>query len=245
MLIDLLGLDNYVSYNIKIAELIGLHCAIYLSELMNINEKAVRKSALSNDYFTVDRAYIQKRTTLDKSEQISLDKTLIELGILKVDEERNNVLQLNLSVLISLLNDNNENIVSDLKEMKKALDKSSKKSGTKIQQSCEQMKSYIETDNPELYSAYCEWIDAVFAKLKWMSKKSVIVAQKTIDEFSNRDLDIALSVLELATANGYKDVTWAIKLYKENYEPIYRIKYSKNNSSKESDKKVELSEEVF
>lgn len=244
MLIDLLGLDNYVSYNIKVAELLGLHCAIYISELMNINEKAVRKSAMSNDYFTVDRKYIERRTTLSKAEQLSLDKVLIDVGILKVSDEKNNILQLNLSVLISLLNDNNENIVSDLKDMKKALDKFSKKGKTKDQQTCEVMKSYIETTNPELYMAYCEWIDAVVAKLHWMSKKAVVVAQQMIDDFSNRDLDVALKILELATVNGYKDVTWAIKLYKDNFEPSYRIKYSRNQRVEEQ-KNVELSEEVF
>ena len=32
MLLDLLSLDNYVNYNIKVAELLGLHTAIYLSK---------------------------------------------------------------------------------------------------------------------------------------------------------------------------------------------------------------------
>ena len=58
MLLDLLSLDNYVSYNIKVAEILGLHAAIYLSELMNINDKAIRKSKTKDNFFTVDRKYI-------------------------------------------------------------------------------------------------------------------------------------------------------------------------------------------
>ena len=48
MLIDLLSANNYVNYNIKVAELVGLHPAIYLSELMNIQSKAEKKNMLLN-----------------------------------------------------------------------------------------------------------------------------------------------------------------------------------------------------
>jgi hypothetical protein len=51
VLIELLSTSNYVSYNIKLAELLGLHAAIYISELMNINDKAIRKNKLNDNYF--------------------------------------------------------------------------------------------------------------------------------------------------------------------------------------------------
>ena len=66
MLIELLSTSNYVSYNIKLAELLGLHPAIYISELMNINDKAIKKDKLEDDYFTLVRSYITARTTLDE-----------------------------------------------------------------------------------------------------------------------------------------------------------------------------------
>ena len=40
MLIDLIRTDNYVSFNVQLAHIVGLHAAIYLSELLNINSKA-------------------------------------------------------------------------------------------------------------------------------------------------------------------------------------------------------------
>lgn len=244
MLLDLLSLDNYVNYNIKIAEMLGLHEAIYLSELMNINEKAVRKAKVTDNYFTVDRKYITKRTTLSKDEQISIDKKLTELGILKYNVEDNNILILNIGLLISLLNGDTEFEKVNLP----ITAKKSTKRKTKEEQSKEEMKTYIEVTNSELYDAYCEWIDAVFAKLHWMSRKSVEVAQKSIDEASGRNLDIALKILEIATVNGWKDVSYAIKKYKEDYEPSYRIKYAKQAPQpiiSEQRNDNDLSEEVF
>ena len=77
-----------------------------------------------------------------------------------------------------------------------------------------------------------------------MSAKSVKVGQKLVDEASGRDLDIALKIIEIATVNGYKDMTWAVKTYKENYELNYRLKYSKNKISNQKEK-ISLDEEVF
>lgn len=244
MLIDLLGMDNYISFNIKLAEILGLHTAIYLSEIMNINEKAVRKSKMDNDFFIIDRNYITKRTTIDRNEQLQIDKDLCDLGILTVKEENNCSIQLNLSVIISLLSGENE---AEIKSIKESVKKNkTKKRVTKEQQACDAMKTLIETNNTELYEAYCDWIDAVYAKLHWMSKKAVLFGQKLVDETSNRDLDVALKILELATVNGYKDMTWAVKLYKDNYEPSYRVvNNSTDNYNKMESNIVEVSEEVF
>lgn len=244
MLIDLLSMDNYVSYNIKVASLLGLHQAIYLSELMNINEKAVRKSKTNNNFFTVDRKYITQRTTLSREEQLSIDKFFLDIGLLKVDESCNNTMTLDIAVLTTLLSGDNESIVSDLKQMQKSTKKLNSNSKlTKEQQQCELMKTYIETTNPELYAAYCDWIDSVYAKIHWMSKKAVQLGQKLVDETSNRDLDIALKIVEIASVNGWKDMTWAVKTYKENYEPTYRIKSVKQEEVQRSE--TSLSEEVF
>ena len=103
MLIDLLGMDNYVQYNIKLAEILGLHPAIYISELLNINGKAVRKDKITNDSFIVDRDYICKRTTLSKEEQKEIEKILLNLGILAKSKDNDNALTLDITILTSLV----------------------------------------------------------------------------------------------------------------------------------------------
>lgn len=239
MLIDLLSMDNYISFNIKIAQILGLHSAIYLSELMNINEKALRKAAMADNFFTIDRKYIADRTTISKDEQLKIDKSLSELGLLKVDENCNNTLTLNLAVLTNILN--SEEV--DLDAVKKLNEKLSKpKKSTKKEQEKEIMKNYIKTTNTELYDAYCDWIDSVYAKLGWMSKRAVEVGQKLVDETSDHNLDVALKIVEIAAINGWKDMQWAIKNYKDTYELNYRVKHSRNATPVTSQ---DLSEEVF
>lgn len=66
MLIDLLSMSNYVNYNVKVAQILGLDAAIYVSELLNINDKALHKNKVKGEYFTIDRMYIQSRTTFDE-----------------------------------------------------------------------------------------------------------------------------------------------------------------------------------
>lgn len=243
MQLDILGTNNYSSFNIKLAELIGLHEAIYLNQLININHKAIEKKKIDNDFFTVDRKYIRQRTTIDRNEQLRLDKALSDLGILSIDEQNNCKLKINLSVILSILDaDQNSGTVLALQDIKL----SKPKKETKEQQACNAMKALIETTNTELYEAYCDWIDAVYAKLHWMSKKAVIFGQQLVDETSHKDLDVALKILELATVNGYKDMTWAVKLYKEQYARSFQVvNFSNPCYNNVEKKKVEVSGEVF
>lgn len=240
MILNLLSSHNYISFNINLAHMLGLHSAIYLSELLSINEKAVEKNKIADGFFSVDRKYIEKRTTLDKQEQLKIDTVLSEIGILETDKEKNNVLKIQIANLINLLSENNESLVDNIKDF---CNKKTKVKITKEQEQSNLMKSFINTDNSELYKAYCDWIDAVYSKLHWMSKKAVVSAQQKIDEVSNHDLDIALAILDIATINGYKDIIWAIKRYKEtNSIPAYRIK---SNTQDTIQKNVEISDEVF
>lgn len=240
MLLDLLSMDNYASYNVKVAQIFGLHPAIYLNELLNINEKAVRKSKITGEStFTIDRAYIEKRTTLTKAQQLEIDETLKEIGLLKVDESNQNMMSLDITTLTSIMSEGKE-FIKELKLMTKRISKTRR---TKDEIIKEELKNHIQTDNPELYEAYCDWIDAVYAKQGWMSARSVKVAQQDVDNCSNRNLDVALKILEIAAVRGYREMEWAINVYKQDYEPTFRLKYSREAPHIRS--REDLSEEVF
>ena len=73
-----------------------------------------------------------------------------------------------------------------------------------------------------------------------MSKRSVISGQQVVDEFSHRDLDVALKLIEIASIGGYRDMTWAVNSYKDNYKVQYRIPQPRNIQAD-----VEVSSEVF
>ena len=228
MLIDLLSTSNYVSYNIKVAELLGLHQAIYLSELMNINDKAIRKEKLNKSAFNLDREYIVSRTTLSVEEQLDIDNHLIKLGILEKPSEDSIIL--NLNVLTTLMMSADEELITNVKKLVKIKDKSKKRT---------KAEAIRDTTNPELIEAYSEWIDAVYDKEGWMSAKAVKIGQETVDRFSNHNLDVALDLLAVAALHGHRDISWSIPKYKEQYMIKRNTKPPVNSSS------TGLSSEVF
>lgn len=234
MLIELLSTSNYVSYNIKIAQLFGLHTAIYLSELMNINDKAIRKNKITNNAFKIDRKYITSRTTIPKDEQLDIEENLFKLGILETGEDEN-VISLNITTLTTLLMSTDESLIDKVKKISKR----KREKPTKQDVIKDNLKSYINANNEELKQAYESWIDSVFDKQGWMSKKAVTMAQQTVDEFSNHNLDVALKVIEIADLNAYRDMHWAIEVYNKHYKVNYKM------SNPKPTKPAELSQEVF
>ena len=216
MLIELLSPSNYVSFNIKLAEILGLHPAIYISELMNINDKAIRKDKTNESSFSLDRGYVHKRTTITVEEQLDIEKNLIKLGIVEKPTDDANCVILNINVLTTLLMSTDEELIGNIKKLNKVKGKSGKP--TKAESIRQTLKTNITTTNVELYEAYCEWIDSVYSKQGWMSKQAVVMGQGVVDEFSKRNLDVALAVVNIASLHGYRDMTWAITKYKEQYQ---------------------------
>ena len=144
-----------------------------------------------------------------------------------------NEIKLNIDVLFSLFSEDNKDI---LKEFSKTIKKkSSKEDIIKIE-----LKSCINSTNAELRDAYAAWIDSVIAKQGWMSKKAVEVGQNLIDTYSNRNLDIALKLLDIASIGGYRDIQWAINEYEKNI--THNVV---KNYKKEVERKIELSTDIF
>lgn len=209
MLIDLLSTSNYVSFNIKVAKKLGLKQAIYISELMNINDKAIRKNKVDEHYFTLDRNYFCDRTTLTEDEQLDIEKGLLNIGLLEKSEGNDNTLKLNLNVLTTMMLNEDEKLDANIKEILKK--KSSRKSKTET--IMDNLKKSVSTTNEELRKAYFDWIDGVYAKNGWMSKAAVTFGEKLVDEYSNRNLDIALNIISIAAVNGWKDMKYAVEAY--------------------------------
>lgn len=218
MLIELLSSSNYVNFNIKLAQILGLKPAIYLSQIMDINEKAIRKNKVDNNYFTIDRKYIESRTTLTKDEQSSIEKDLLNIGILEKDSDKKNTISLNITMLTSIMMTPDEDLLKDISSLSK-----SKKKKTKSEIIEEHLKDSILTTNTELRDAYYEWIESVLTKKGAMTKAAVIHAQPTLDTFCNRNLDVALKVLEIASIHGYEDINWAINSYNKEFKVNYTV----------------------
>ena len=209
MVLDLLSTDLYISFNIKLAHRIGLQAAIYLGELLNINKKAIQKEKITDDgFFKLNRDYIEQRTTLQKQEQKELDKLLEELSIISMGTNKD-TLNINTNAITGLLLDDNAELVD------KVLQPVKKRRMTKQEVIIANLKNNIHTDNGELRKAYEEWIEAVMARQGWMSAASVRDGQDIIDKYTNKDLDIALRIVEIGAINGFRDLTWAINTYEK------------------------------
>jgi hypothetical protein len=219
MLIDLISMSNYGYYNIQIANMLGLETAVYLGILLDINSKAIRKNKITDNYFTVDRKYITSRTTLNEDKQVAIEKTLKDIGILTISEESKNSFNINISALYTIIGEDDSTVIKDIKKIvsKKA------NSRSKADAIKDTLKANIVTSNEELRMAYCDWIDAVYAKQGWMSKKSVVSAQTLIDDFADHNLDVALKIIEIASINGYRDMEWALNNYKQNFNVKYKV----------------------
>ena len=218
MLIELLSSSNYVNFNVKLAQILGLKPAIYISQIMDINEKAIRKNKLDNNYFTIDRKYIETRTTLTKDEQVSIEKDLLDIGILEKSTDKRNTICLNITMLTSIMMTPDEDLLKDISSLSKG-----KKKKTKSEVIEDNLKANVLTTNAELRDAYYEWIESVLTKRGMMTKAAVIHAQPTLDTFCNRNLDVALKVLEIASIHGYEDITWAINSYNKEFKVGYNV----------------------
>ena len=227
MLLDLLSTDMSVSYNVKLAHRIGLHTSIYVTELINIYRKATQKGKLVDEkYFRVDRDYVELRTTLTKEEQRELDQALKNISVVKISSKNRDTIGIDIEELSKLVLDDDANkIEGTIKTQLK------KKAPTKKDAIIAQLKSYVCVSNDELRDAYYEWIEEAYARNGWMSAASIREAQRAIDNYSGKDLDIALDILHIASTNGYKDIMWAIDRYEKN--GMYKKITSQVNSATE------------
>lgn len=233
MLVNLISTDSYNQFNIELAHRLGLNEAVYLNELINIYNKAVKKDKVQKGCFTVDREYIFSKTTIDKDEQLEIDK---ELEICKIITKSldSDSMSIHLSYLTGMLMDGNEKSLKECSREIKNKKKQSKADAIRVQ-----LKKNVVTTNNELYNAYCEWIDSVSNKRGYMDKKAVIEGQKVIDDYCNRDLDKALKIISIATANSYIDMNWAVNVFKKDYAATF------NKSIPVIQNVQQLSTEVF
>lgn len=215
MLINLVSLSNYQSYNVVIAQTLGLNTAVYLNALIEINEKAIRKNKLVNEHFLINRKYITERTTLSISQQKSIEKLLIENHI--IDMKSDDCIKVNIDVLYGIMMGEDESILKDLTFIRQ--NKEDTKNDIKSQTILKAVKNNINKEYPEdMQEAYSEWLDVIQHKFKFVSKQMILNAQKIVDEAANHDVDKAIDIIHIASANGWKEMKYAVKVYNKNHQ---------------------------
>lgn len=213
MLINLVSTESYGSYNIQLANMLGLETAVYLNELLNINGKAIRKNALSDCFFTLDRDYVKSVTTLDTETQIGIDEKLIELGILSRKDDLVDTIKVDTMSLVALMQSEDDDLKSAIEKLAKIKTKKSKTESLSTN-----LKRFVNSGNQQLDDLLKSWVEEVVTKLGRFNKVGVIDGQDKLIKFAEGDLLKAIEVVKIATINGYKDMDWAINTYKEKHK---------------------------
>ena len=229
MLIDLISQSNYQSYNVIIARVFGLETAVYLNALIEINEKAIRKNKLHDNYFTIDRKYIKNRTTLSISQQKKIEDTLIKVNI--IHKNGMDCMRVDINTLISLMAVENEGVVKDLTSLKNTIPDKTQKSMSILKS----VKANINKSYPiDMKVAYEEWLDVIMNKFGFVSKQMLFQAQSCVDEEANHNANKAIDIIHIASANGWKDMKYAIKRYNQNNSGAVKVYQNKIDVSGET-----------
>ena len=213
MLINLVSTGSYGSYNIQLANMLGLETAVYLNELLDINYKAIRKNVLSDCFFTLDRDYIKNVTTLDSETQIAIDEKLMELGILKKKENSVDSISIDPMVLVALMQSEDDDLKKSIEKLAKIKTKKSKTESLSTN-----LKRFVNSGNNMIDDLLKQWVEEVVIKLGRFNKIGVLDGQEKVIKFAEGSIQKAAEVIKIATINGYKDMDWAINTYKEKHK---------------------------
>lgn len=198
--INAISPDAYGQYNRTLARQLGLQTAVYVSEILAISSQVYKKGKFSADgFWKLDRKYLEDRTTLSPEQQESAETILGTLEIL--DKQGKNQLRFRLDKLFNILSGDitiSEEQLSAISVKKPTL--------TKKEVILFSLKKCINEPDPDLHSAYENWLDVVYEK--GVCKKVQI--ESFINDINNYTTDkaVKLDILKVATQGGYKVAEW-------------------------------------
>lgn len=201
-----LDLFDELRLNKRLIRLTSFEVAAYWAELQSILRQVVKKqTADEKGFFTLDRDYVERETTLTVSKQLKCEAKLVELGVMIVDPDDPNRIAICVSNIIEVITD------EDTKKLKKAT-KSTKEEtkAAKISGIKATMKKAILEPDLELHAAYERWIDGMIDAANCRFTKAVVqLFEEAVTSYTT-DKATRLKIIEIATVNSYKDATWAI-----------------------------------
>ena len=200
-----LDLFDELRLNKRLVKIAGFEVAAYWAELQSILKQVVKKSTADEQgFFTLDRDFMERETTLTVTKQLKCDEALLKLGVLLKDPDNPNRISIAVNGMVAVITD------EDTTKLKKTGKTSADAKAAKIAGIKATMKkALIETDyNTRL--AYERWIDGMVDAQNCKFTKAVVqLFEKTVTEYT-QDRDLRIKIIEIATTNSYKDATWAI-----------------------------------
>lgn len=200
-----LDLFDELRLNKRLVKIAGFDVAAYWAELQSILKQVVKKqTADEHGFFTLDRDYVERETTLTITKQLKCDEKLMSLGVMLKDHENPNRVAIAVNGMVAVIANEDTTKLNKTSAIKKD-EKAAKIAGIKAT-----MKKVIVETDAELRAAYERWIDGmVDAQNCRFTKALVQLFEKTVTDYTP-DKAKRLRIIEIATVNSYKDATWAI-----------------------------------
>lgn len=200
-----LDLFDELRLNKRLVKIAGFEVAAYWAELQSILKQVVKKqTADERGFFTLDRDYVERETTLTITKQLKCDEKLLSLGVLLKDPEDPNKISIAVNGMVAIITD------EDTTKLKKKSTNSADAKAAKIAGIKSAMKKAILETDIDLLAAYERWVDGMVDAANCRFTKAVVqLFEKTVTEYTT-DKATRLKIIEIATVNSYKDATWAI-----------------------------------
>lgn len=219
--LDIAAGDSYGRFSIKFASLVGLNTAVYWSALMNVLERVREKKTYDEQgFFTLNRSYIESKTTLTKDQQLECDQIMMQLGILDVSPDNTNKLRCDIKKFFSLVAEEDVTIINEIEKISKRATKEGKAEGKRLGIIHRLQDGIIETD-AELLEAYKAWVEVCYDK-GLVRKPQVDIFIETIRKYSS-DRNTQLGIVRLATTLVYREAAWAISVWEKDHKPGTRL----------------------
>lgn len=203
-----LDLFDELRLNKRLIKLTNFEVAAYWAELQSILKQVVKKqTADEHGFFTLDRDYVERETTLTLAKQLKCEAKLIEMGVMAKDPDNPNRITIGVNNMIELITD------EDTKKLKKSSTKANKEEAkaAKIEGMKETMKRFIVEQDEELRAAYYRWIEGMIDAANCRFTKAVVqVFEQTVTGYTT-DKATRLRIIDIATASSYRDANWAIE----------------------------------
>lgn len=200
-----LDLFDELRLNKRLVKIAGFEVAAYWAELQSILKQVVKKStADERGFFTLDRDYVERETTLTVTKQLKCDEALLKLGVLLKDPEDPNRISIAVNGMVAVITD------EDTTKLKKGGKTSADAKAAKIAGIKATMKKALFETDVELRAAYERWVDGMVDAQNCKFTKAIVqLFEKTVTEYTT-DKALRLKVIEIATVNSYKDANWAV-----------------------------------
>ena len=215
MLSDVVSPSSYLTFNVTIAQIIGLTNAVYCAELLDIYAKAKRKKKLDdNQFFTIDRYYVKAKTSITIDEQYVCDVSLNKIGVITTSTESPDKIKFDVEMFMQIIAEEDSKELSKIsKKVKLPINvvesKKLKRESIKLA-----LIKVISKDNVKIYEALVDWLTSIFDEDKVSIKKCTVEDfQRVLFEYAGTDVEKALKIIAIAKNQSWINCVSAIESY--------------------------------